>query len=291
MLLVGRESVVAAPAVVSEGIWESYATPIECGFCHTDLDTSRFYTTPLNNVDDYGEIVESHLAEMGIPFQTKDFLGGTNYDLLFFENHGMVLKVGLGHDPIDHIHPCLSQPLGWITDEKTGLNTSLYAGEAIDPEEWHSNMPNNHLVKILDASGQGSGDAVPDNLSFLIVNGQRLPILIDVDKDDNKTTDKSIAKRKQKLKRRLWDREGVNNAESHKGILFEVYSGNKKLEPWMAQFDRHQPLRQLYWDAMKQPLARRSAALKVFWDTAAEWTKFPQANGIQLRRDYLRCPA
>jgi len=272
-----------------DNIWDTYLIPIQYGICRSEEKFSE--PSPLHFADTQIETVKSMMTDVGLPFRVDDFLGAKNQDLLFLEQHGIVVKISHLNDPIDLIHPCLVQPLGWITDETTDLTLSIFAGEKLSDSFSDEDME--HFVDVLHASGQeDDGEIFTENLGLaeIPVNSGvlQLPILIDVEPEEAITVSEGLAEKKQSLYSTLWGRNDVNNAQSHREILNEVYKDVKAVGPWMSQFDRHQPLRELFWKSMDAQPEGRAVYLKGFWDTVAQWTEKPAFNGVQLHRDYLR---
>lgn len=263
-------------------IWDSYAIPIEYGAEHM---RGVLTTESLNFSSSNKGVVKTHLLEIGLPFQLEKFISGNGYDLLFLKNHGIIVKVGCDHDPIDLIHPCFSQPLWWATDEKSAINTCVYAGEKLVSEK--PTFTASKLREIVKMSEQGETDISGRNIGF----AGDLPILIDVDAVYNTTTSKRKSTIKQRLAKHWLGSSGLSQAEVTRNVLFQVYGRDKKLQPWLAQFDRHQPLRRTFWEVQKTSGQERKDSLRNLWATVADWTQNPRLDGTQLHRDYLIPPA
>ncbi len=292
-------------------IWDSYATPIEYGLCQTDYKPHKNHYRELNHIYDHHGVIKTHLSDIGLPYRPQDFLVGKKYDLLFLKNHGIVIKVGTNHNPVDLIHPCFSQPLWWATDVPSGITTCVYAGEKLSPE-----TPESHdkfeFLEIVAGSKQMSGDMIEKaNTAF---DGD-LPIFIDVDAEYNRTICPEIRALKQELAAQWLNNSSVNNADGVQDVLLKVYGDNPTLEPWMQQFNRHQPLRRMFWDVQNLSGEDKREGLRSLWSNVESWTQDlprendgnmfrklravvsdwrrserPDYNGTKLHRDYLMPP-
>ncbi|MCI5060345.1 MAG: hypothetical protein MRY79_04650 [Alphaproteobacteria bacterium] len=280
--------------VSQHSIWESYDTPVEYAFCHTDHKSGSYKTSQLNFCElEQQQVIKTMLTDIGLPHNESDFLSGRGYDLLFLKNHGIVIKIGQNHDPIDFIHPCFAQPLGWMNarTDYDDLTLCLYAGEKLLSQDPDAHQIHSEFREVVLRSGQDGNDiGMIQNIGVVNLRGKKCPILIDVDKSGNQTINKKKKELKQGLAQEFWNRAGVNNAQSHWQIMEEVYKDEEEIKPWLSQMLRHQYLRELFWMAQQGPRKEKPQALKRFWDTAASLTVDPMDTVAVQRAETSRTP-
>ena len=299
-------------------IWDSYDTPVEYGFCHTDHKSESYkqykkWGVELNfSTPEHQAVVKTMMNDVGLPHNSANFLCGTDYDLVFLKNHGIVVKIGQDHDPLDLIHPCLSQPIGWVsgrsapaaslvafienlyperdvedikaTAKGENLTLCLYAGERLAQRNILSGDEIDVFSYAMRKTGQDDNDVLYYNLGVIEeeLQGKKYPLLIDVDCGRNGTNRYEFQKKKEAAVDKYWNREGINNAKNHWQIMKEVYGGEERLTPWINQMRRHQYLRELFWAAQQGTAEEKPQALKKFWDTAAFLTVKPDsAEAVQ----------
>ncbi len=274
------------------------------GWCTTDHKSGKqirreFRTADYINDEPYASRVHAMLEQLGLPQPaTEQVFRGTHHDLLFLNNHGVVVRIG-PTDVEDLMNPGILQPLGWLEDKDTPIKGSLPLTVAIYPgielmEQYDSLPPDKkpplvgRLSELLRVTNQGSGDSATQGNTGVIriidSSGKEVAVqmLVDADNEFNGSSHAIATRRSTTLKAHAATSptEAPNKGELMFNTLRDVFNAAKNVHYWERALEAHQPLRVLFGEAFQgvEPVTGKpdEAKRKAFWDKCASVTNNPQ---------------
>lgn len=244
--------------------------PFKYGKCLTDHksgNTIRSYYRSIDYMNDepYASKVQEILEQLGLPLPKSDeIFRGTHHDMLFLDNHGVVLRIG-PTDVQDLMNPGIVQPLGWIEDKELKLDhggivpftVTVYPGIELYTHYLQDDK-RPEVVGDLDTlfaeTGQGSSDMSDENLGVIRLKEEdgtevAVKMLLDADNKFNGTRSEKATEKNSHF-------SSVKQSGGHKGEAMEITLGSifeaaKNVPLYKRAFQLHQPLRNLFWQAFK----------------------------------------
>jgi hypothetical protein len=274
------------------------------GWCLTDHKNGKDIRPDRRTIDylndePYAGRVKSMLGRLGLPLpKNEEIFRGTNHDLLFLNSHGLVLRIG-PTNVHDLMTPAILQPIGWIEDRQTMLQTktmelpltiALYPGIELYTDYLKSTDPSKpRLIGSLDgflqATGHQADDLSPYNIGVIRVVDERgrqmaAPVLLDADNRFNGIVSGYQRNQRRDLWRILEEKSAQaglssNVADVQHNFLKSAFNETARARYWIRAYEAHQPLRQKFWDAFGDENKVDPEQRQAFWRQCAAVTNNP----------------
>lgn len=276
--------------------------PIEYGWCNADHKSGLVIRSDYPRDDymfspEYSEAVEDMFEKLCLPYPKEDEVyRGTCHDMLFLENHGVVVRVG-PCDLEDMINPYILQPLGWmnewnisvsnekllnrIINDKFTFGVSIYPG--INPLMKYGKNMHDSVNTIADLSenilntGQLNKEVRTGNIGIVeLDNGEEASLLLDSDNHYNMSIANNYYATERNKAHCIGVLDGRNSAEIMGATISSVFTMLASAKAPIKAFNKHQPLRHLFAEACNMDGEVDKPKMEAFWDKCAEVSINPE---------------
>jgi len=278
---------------------ESGEDSFSYGWCYTDRKDGKeirnwYRQTDYMKDEPFAGKVRDMLDRLGLPQpDDSEIFRGSHHDLLFLDSHGVVLRIG-PTDVTDLINPGILQPLGWLEDPaltiKRGgkdvpFTIAIYPGielleNYLKEEEQDRPEMVGTLRDILQETGQGTRDINRKGNTGVIAitdaHGKAAVVEMLLDPDDKYNSSDPQKRRSKKEKFTAALQKTADKSAALAITLSDAFKGAKNTRPFQKAFQKHQPLRNLFWRAFKDEKQPDEQARTAFWTECAAVTSAPK---------------
>lgn len=281
--------------------------PFHYGWCRTDHKSGQRLRREFRDDDyvfdePYATRTRAMLDKLGLPMpKAGQVFRGTNHDMIFLNSHGVVVRIG-PTDVEDLANPAIVQPLGWLEDREKMINHGgqpvpfsvvIYPGIELNRHFYDAHGLEGDCYSFMRRSEQATGDIGVDNQGIVHVadedgTSKTMRVLLDSDNVYNRSS-YFLARRRQDAADLLGTTliaAGARRDAVIDNVLRHVFNNASVL--WHKVFEKHLPLRQLFWAGLDSPDAAAALpggpGLDHFWSACAAAVKRPLSLTVPVWR-------